>query len=143
LREEYRLRIFESTCVVLRKILGSNRGEVTRGRRALRDVELCDLYSSSNIFCVMEARRMKWAGNVTLIRRSINARRLIVGKLKAENYLEDLCVDGRILWRVTLNTQREGLEWIGLSLDKDKWFAVVKTVLNYWVQQNTRKLWSW
>jgi hypothetical protein len=53
---------------------------------------------------------------------------------KAENYLEDICVDDRILWRVTLNTERESLEWIGLALEKDKWFAVVKMVLNYWFQ---------
>jgi len=53
---------------------------------------------------------------------------------KAENYLEDICVDDRILWRVTLNTEREGLEWIVLALEKNKWFAVVKMVLNYWFQ---------
>lgn len=133
--EEYRLRVFESNYVVLRKILGPIKDEVTRGRRALRNEEFCDLYSSSNIFfCVREARRMKWAGNVTLMGRSINACRLTAGKLKAANYLEELCIDGRMLRGVTLKTEREGLEWIGLSLDKDKWFTVVQAVLNYWVQ---------
>ena len=77
---------------------------------------------------------MKWTGNVTLTGRSINACRLIAGKLKAENYFEELYVDGKILWRVTLKPEREGLEWIGLALGKDKWFAVVKAMLNYWVQ---------
>jgi hypothetical protein len=48
----------------------------------------------------MKARKMKWAGNVKLMGKNINACRLFVGKLKAENYLEDLDVDGRILWRV-------------------------------------------
>jgi hypothetical protein len=81
----------------------------------------------------MEARKMKLAGNVMLMGRSINA--CIVGKLKAENYLEDLCVDGSTLWRVTLKTEIQGLEWVSLTLDKDKWFAVVKAVLNYWVRQ--------
>jgi hypothetical protein len=131
LREEYRLRVFGSACVVLRKILGPNKGELTRERRALRNEELCDLCSSSNIFCVTEARRMKWAGNVTLMERNINAYRIFVGKLKAENYLEDLDVDGRILWTVIIKTEREDLEWIDLALDKNKWFAFVKTVLSY------------
>jgi hypothetical protein len=39
---------------------------------------------------------MKWAGNVKLMGKNINAYRLVVGKLKAETYLEDLDVDGRI-----------------------------------------------
>jgi hypothetical protein len=60
--------------------------------------------------------------------------RLIVGKLKTENYLEDLYVGGKILRGVTLKTEREGVEWIGHALDKDKWFVVVKAVLNCWVQ---------
>jgi len=77
---------------------------------------------------------MKWAGNVTLMGRSINACRLIVGKLKGENCLENLYMDGKILWKVTLKTEREGLEWIGLTVDNDKWLAVVKAVLNYLVQ---------
>jgi len=72
----------------------------------------------------LEARKMKWTGNVTLMGRSINACRLIVGKLKVENYLEGLYVGGKILRRVTLKTEREGLEWIGLALDKDKWLLL-------------------
>jgi len=43
-------------------------------------------------------------------------------------------VGGKILRGVTLKTEREGLEWIGHALDKDKWFVVVKAVLNCWVQ---------
>jgi hypothetical protein len=41
----------------------------------------------------MNARKMKWAGNVKLMGKNINACRLFLGKQKAETYLEGLDVD--------------------------------------------------
>jgi hypothetical protein len=41
----------------------------------------------------VNARKMKWARNVKLMGKNINACRLFVGKLKAETYFEDLDVD--------------------------------------------------
>jgi hypothetical protein len=43
LREEHKLRVFES--VVLRRIFGLKRGEVTEGWRKLHNAELHNLYS--------------------------------------------------------------------------------------------------
>ena len=61
-REERKLRMFES--MVLRRIFGPRREEVTREWRKLHDEELNDLYSSPNIVRVIKSRRMRWAGHV-------------------------------------------------------------------------------
>ena len=50
--------------MVLRRISGPRRDEVTREWRRLHNEELNDLYSSPNIMRVIKSRRMRWAGNV-------------------------------------------------------------------------------
>ena len=62
LREERKLRVFEN--IVLRRIFGPRRDEVTGEWRRLHNEELNDLYSSPNIVWVIKSRRMRWAGNV-------------------------------------------------------------------------------
>jgi hypothetical protein len=61
LREEHRLRVFESR--VLRSF-GLKRDEVTGGWRKLHNEELCDLYSSPSIIGMIKLRRMRWVGHV-------------------------------------------------------------------------------
>jgi len=48
--------------MVLRRIFGPRRFEVTGEWRRLHIVELNDLYSSPNIVRVIKWRRMRWAG---------------------------------------------------------------------------------
>ena len=62
LREERKLRVFEN--MVLRRIFGPRREEVTGEWRRMHNEELNDLYSSPNIVRVIKSRRMKWAGHV-------------------------------------------------------------------------------
>ena len=62
LREERKLRIFEN--IVLRRIFGPRRDEVTGEWKRLHNEELNDLYSSPNIVRVVKSRRMRWAGHV-------------------------------------------------------------------------------
>jgi hypothetical protein len=57
LRKEHILRVFEN--MVLRRIFGPNRDEVTGGWRKLHNEELHGLYSSPGIVRVMKARRMR------------------------------------------------------------------------------------
>jgi len=62
LREEKNLRVFEN--MVLRRIFGPRRDEVTGEWRRLHNKELNDLYTSPNIVRVIKSRRMRWAGHV-------------------------------------------------------------------------------
>jgi hypothetical protein len=62
LREERRLRVFEN--MVLRRIFGPRRDEVTGDWNRLHNEELNDLYSSPNIVPVIKSRRMRWDGHV-------------------------------------------------------------------------------
>jgi len=62
LREEIKLRAFEN--MVLRRIFGTKRYEVTGKWRRVHNEELNDLYCSSNIMRVIKSRRMRWAGHV-------------------------------------------------------------------------------
>ena len=62
LQEERKLRVFEN--MVLRRIFGPRRDEVTGEWRRLHNVELNDLFSSPNMMRVIKSRRMRWAGHV-------------------------------------------------------------------------------
>ena len=50
--------------MVLRRIFGSRREEVTGDWRRLHNEEINVLYSSPNIVRVIKLRRMRWAGHV-------------------------------------------------------------------------------
>ena len=62
LREERKLRAFEN--MVLRRIFGPRKDEVTGEWRRLHNEDLNDLYSSPNIVRMIKSRSMKWAGHV-------------------------------------------------------------------------------
>jgi len=65
LREERKLRVFEN--MVLKRIFGPRRDEVTGEWRRLHKEGLNDLYSSPNIVRVIKSRRMRWAGHVARV----------------------------------------------------------------------------
>jgi len=78
LREVRRLRVFEN--VVLRRIFGPKRDEVTGEWRKLYNEELNDLYSSPIIARVIKSRRIRWAGNVECMGKKRGVYRVLVGK---------------------------------------------------------------
>jgi hypothetical protein len=53
-----------------------------------------------------------------------------VGKLEGRNHLEDLGIDGRIILKCIFENWDEGLDWIDLVQDRDRWWALVNKVMN-------------
>ena len=78
LREERKLRVFEN--MVLRRIFGPRRDEVTGEWRRLHNEELNDLYISPNIVLVIKSRRMRWAGKMARMGEERGVYRVFVGK---------------------------------------------------------------
>jgi len=78
LRKERKLRVFEN--MVLRRIFGPRRDEVTGEWRRLHNEELNDLYPSPNIVRVIKSIRMRWAGHEAHMGEERVMYRVLVGK---------------------------------------------------------------
>jgi len=78
LQQERKLRVFEN--IVLRRIFGPWRDEVTGEWMRVHNEELNDLYSSPNIVRVIKSRRMGWAGHVARMGEVRGVYRVLVGK---------------------------------------------------------------
>ena len=108
--EERRLRVFEN--LVLRRIYGPRRGEVTGERRRLHNEELNDLYCSPNIVRVVKSRRMRWAGHVASMGEERGVYRDLVGKPEGKRPLGR----PRCRWvdNIRMDLQEVGM-WTGLG----------------------------
>jgi len=113
LREERKLRVFEN--VVLRRIFGLRRDEVTGEWRRLHNEELNDLDSSPNIVWVIKSRRMRWAGHVAHMgeERGCIGSWSWWGNRRERDHRGDLGIDG---WVIGWNSRRWDLGlWTGLG----------------------------
>jgi len=63
--------------------------------------------------------KMRWAGHVARMGGNVNTHRVLVGKLQNDQ-LEDLGLD----WGC------EGVDWIDLAQDTDKWGVLEKTAMD-------------
>ena len=95
LREERKLRVFEN--MVLRRIFGPSRDEVTGEWRRLHNGELNDLYSSPNIVRVIKSRRIRWVGHVARRGEERGCIGSWWGNRREGDHWGDLGVDGWII----------------------------------------------
>jgi hypothetical protein len=121
--------VFENR--VLRGIFGPKRDEVTGEWRKLHNEELRDLYSSPSIMRIIKSRRMRWAGHVVRIGEKRNAYRLLVGTPEGKRplgrprrrWVDNIRMDlGEVGWG--------DMDWIGLAQDRNRWRALLNSVLN-------------
>jgi len=129
LREELRLREFEKR--VLRRVFGPKRDEVTGEWRKLHNEEVNVLYSPK-ILRVIKSRSMRWAGHVARM-----GERRVQG-FGGETWGRERPLERpRLRWddNITMDLQEVGcgaMDWIELAQDRDRWRALVGTVMNLW-----------
>ena len=128
LRKERKLRVFEN--MVLRRIFGPKRDEVTGEWRRLHNEELNDLYSSPNIVRVKKSRRMRWAGHVARMGEERVVYRVLVGKPEGKRPLGR----PRRRWvdNIRMDLQEVGwgyMDLIGRAQDRDRWRTLVSAVM--------------
>jgi hypothetical protein len=129
LRGEHRLRVFENR--VLRKIFGPKRDEVTGSCTKLHNEEFQNFYPSPSIIRMIKSRKMRWARHVARIGAKRNAYRILVGKPEGKRplgrprrrWVDNMKIDLREIGWV-------GMDWIDLAQDRDRWRALVNTVMN-------------
>jgi hypothetical protein len=64
--------------ILLRRVFGPKRDEVTGEWKKLHNEELNDLYSLPNIVRVVKSRRMRWAGHVARMGEDRDVHRVLV-----------------------------------------------------------------
>jgi hypothetical protein len=87
---------------------------------------------SPSIIRVIKSRRMRWASHVARMREKKNAYRLLVVKPEGKKplgrprrrWVDNIRMDlGKIGWG--------DVDWIGLAQDRNKWRALVNSVLSF------------
>ena len=124
-----RLRVFGNR--VLRRVFGPKRDEVTGEWRKLHNEELSDLYSLPNIVPVVKSRRMRWTGHVALVGEGRGVHRVLVGRPEGKRPLGR----ARRRWEDNIKMDLKEVgggcgDWMELAQDRDRWRALVGTVMN-------------
>ena len=130
LREERKLRVFEN--MVLKRIFGPRRDEVTGEWRRLHNEELNDLYSSPKIVQVIKPRRMRWSGHVASMGEERGVYRVLVEKPEGKTplgrprrrWVDNIRMD-------LLDVECGYMEWTELAQDIDRWWRLVSAVMNH------------
>ena len=100
--------------------------------RKLHNEELSDLYSLPIIVRVVKSRRMRWAGHVALNGEGRGVHRVLVGKPEGKRPLGR----PRRRWDDNIKTDLQEVgegfgDWMELAQDRDRWRALVSTVMNF------------
>jgi hypothetical protein len=99
--------------------------------RKLHNEELHILYSSSNIIRQFKLRRMRWAEHVARMGEERKVYKVLVGKPEGRRPLGR----PRRRWEdgIRMDLREIGwgsVDWMQLAQDRDRWRALVNTVMN-------------
>jgi hypothetical protein len=122
---------------VLRRIFGPKRDEATREWRKLHNEKLSDPCSSPGFVRVIKSRRMRWAGHVARMGERRGVDRVLVGKSEGNIPLgRTRCKLDNNIKMDLLEVELGGIDWIDLAQDRDRWWALVNTIMNLRVPYN-------
>jgi len=117
--------------MVLGRIFGPRKDEVTGEWRRLHKEKLNNFYSSPNIVRVIKSRRMRWAGHVARMGEEKEVYMVLLGKPEGRRQ------QGRPRRRWVDNIRMEleevgcgHMDWIGLAHARDRWRTLVSAVMN-------------
>jgi hypothetical protein len=94
-----------SVILILSRIFGPKRDEVTGELRRLHNEELYDLYCSSNVIRVTKSRRVRLVGRVAHEGREEVHTQFWWGNLRGRDHFENLGVNGEIILKLIFKIQ--------------------------------------
>ena len=90
------------------------------------------MYSSRNLVRVIKSRRMRWAGHLARMEEGRGVHKVLVGKPEGNRPLGR----PRRRWEDNIKMDLEEVgrscgQWMELAQDRDRWRALVSTVMNF------------
>ena len=115
---------------VLRRVFGPKRDEVTGKWRKLHSEEIMDLYSLTNIVRVVKSEKNEVGGKCGA-HGGRGVHMVLVGKPEGKMPLGK----PRRRWKDNIKMDLQDVggsgDWMGLAQDRDRWRALVNTVMNF------------
>jgi len=99
--------------------------------KKMHNEELRDLYSLPNIVRVIKSRRKRWVGHVARMGEERGVHRVLVGKAEGKRPLRR--PRHRLEDNIKMDIREVGGcgDWMELAQDRDRWRALVNTVMNF------------